>query len=59
MFLNKIFLQGIGGFNDGLGQSSSRFMEIIHAIQAFQDWVTTGWYDFLDGMSIVLDFFGA
>ncbi len=62
--LDNISLQGaisgggIGGFNDGLSESSSGFMEIIHGIQGFQDFITGGWYDFLDGMTIVLNFFG-
>ena len=55
---DKISLQGISGFNDGLGQSSNRFMEIIHGIQGFQDFITTGWYDFLEGVSILGDIFG-
>ena len=57
LFLGKINLQSIGGFNDGLSQSSSRFMEVIHGIQAFQDYVATGWYDFLDGIGILVDIF--
>jgi|APSaa5957512576_1039674.scaffolds.fasta_scaffold379779_1 hypothetical protein len=51
-------MQGLGGFNDGLGESSNQFMQIIHGIMAFQDTVTIGINDFLEGLGIIGSFFG-
>lgn len=50
-------LQSIGGMNDGLRNSSSEFMKIIHGIQDFQGWISGGFYDLMEGISILQGLF--
>jgi len=52
-----IFFQSLEGYNEGFRQSSNQFMQVIHGIQDFQDMISIGWRNFVEGLGIVSNFF--